>query len=48
MRLANTLRRGGAGLALALLGTLGGFVAGLFRRHESTPYVSDRHAPPAD
>jgi hypothetical protein len=48
MRLARTLRRGSAGLALALLGTLGGFVAGLFRRHESTHYVSEQHAPPAD
>ena len=41
------LRGVGAGVGLALLGTLGGFVAGLFRRRPPSHYVDDDHAPPA-
>ena len=41
-------RRIGAGLVLALVGAVGGFLGGLLRRRTPTGYVRDDHAPPAD
>jgi hypothetical protein len=41
------LRGVAVGVGFALLGTLGGFLAGLLRRRPPSHYVDDDHAPRA-